>query len=72
MPILEQASKTMVGVAESFRNNPSCLAAIILAGLFAILSHLSLLNEREDMQKRQMALIERCPFPTSQADNRHP
>lgn len=47
-------------VTEAMKGNPSCLAAIMLAALFGLLNHFSIVGEREEMQERQMALIERC------------
>lgn len=62
MNIPEETGKTISNVADALRGNPSCLAAILLAAMFAVLTYLSLVGEREDMQRRQMALIDRCQF----------
>lgn len=60
MGIAEEASKTISAVAESMKGSPSCLAAILLAALFAGFTYLSLVAERHEMHERQMALIDKC------------
>ena len=50
---------------DGLKGNPSCLAAIALAGIFAYLTYLSLTGERAEMHERQMKLIDRCIAPTS-------
>jgi len=70
MGLTEEAGKTVSSIAESMKGNPSCLAAIILAGMFALLTYFSFTQERKYYQERQIALIQRCTFtaPLTQGD----
>jgi hypothetical protein len=45
---------------DSMRGNPSCIAALMMAALFAILTYWTLSAERREMHERQLKLIERC------------
>lgn len=65
---MTELGKALAGTAEAMKQNPSCLAAILLAGMFSILTYLSLKQDREYYQARQMALIQRCNF-TPPADD---
>jgi hypothetical protein len=56
----EEIQKTVTGVAEAMKENPSCFAAICLAAIFALLTYLSLTIERQEAHERAMALIEKC------------
>lgn len=49
--------------ADAMRGNPSCLAAIILAGLFAVLTYFALQREAERSEQRieaTLEIIKRC------------
>lgn len=50
-------------ILREFSGNPSCLAAILLAALFALLTYRSLREERMEMHERQKMLIEKCIAP---------
>lgn len=62
------SGKTVSSVANAMRSNPSCLAAIILAAFFALLTYQSMRAERAESHARQLALISRCSF-TAPADH---
>ena len=47
-------------VTESLKGSPSCLAAILLAAMFAILTYFALVEERKEGHERMMKLIEVC------------
>jgi hypothetical protein len=59
---VSEIGKSVSSVAESLKDNPSCLAAILLAAMFAVLTYFSMRQDREYYQERQMALIQRCTF----------
>lgn len=62
------SQSSIIDVAKSavdgLKGNPSCLAAIALAGIFAYLTYLSLSAERAEMHQRQMMLIQHCIAPS--------
>lgn len=58
----EEAGKAIATIADSFKGSPACLAAILLAAMFALLTYFSLVAERSEMHERQMKLIDHC-FP---------
>lgn len=49
-------------LAAGLKQNPSCLAAILLAALFAFLTYHALTGERQEAHERAMAIIAKC-FP---------
>lgn len=65
--IPEQTGKTITSIADALKGNPSCLAAICLAGIFAVLTYMSLTNERAEMHERAVKMIERC-FPINRPE----
>lgn len=52
--------------AAGLKANPSCLAAIILAALFAFLTYSAMTKERAEAHERAMAIIAKC-FPDNKA-----
>ena len=67
MGIPEEAGKVATSAVEGLKNNPSCLAAICLAGLFAVLTFVALQsNERRASEARlqMMQLLAAC-YPSS-------
>jgi hypothetical protein len=56
-------------VADAMKNNPTCLAAVLLSAMFALLTYLSLAGERSEMHERQLKLIERCVPPQGDGDD---
>lgn len=57
-----EVGKVASSAIDALKGQPACLAAILLAACFAVLTYMSLTNERAEMHQRQMTLIERC-FP---------
>jgi hypothetical protein len=47
-------------VKNAMRENPSCLAALLMAAMFSTYVYLSLREERREMHERQLRLIDRC------------
>jgi len=47
-------------LAHSLKERPSCLAAIIVAGIFATYIYLFMTAERIETHQRVMSLIDRC------------
>lgn len=63
MSVPEQVGKVASGTVDALKTNPSCLAAIILAALFAILTYIAMQREAERYNARvetMMSLINRC------------
>lgn len=60
MTIPEEAGKVATVAIEAFRGSPACLASVGLAALFAVLTYMSMLDERGEFHARQMALITGC------------
>jgi hypothetical protein len=56
----EEIQKTVTSVTEALKTNPSCLAAILLAAIFALLTYFSMTIERHEAHERAMALITKC------------
>lgn len=66
MTVPEQAGKVATSVVEGLKTNPSCLAAILLAGIFAFLTYIGLQREAERSQRRLegvVKLLDRCMEP---------
>lgn len=60
---LPELGKAVASTADAFKTNPSCLAAIILAALFAVLTYIAMQREAERYNARveaMMTLINRC------------
>lgn len=60
---LPEAGKVASEAIAGLKNNPSCLAAIVLAGVFAFLTYLALQREAERSQGRMetvVNLLNRC------------
>jgi len=53
-------------ILHSLRGNPSCIAALMISALFAVLTYWTLSAERREMHERQLKLIERCTVPVEQ------
>lgn len=62
MGVTEEAGKIAANAVEGLKTNPSCLAAIALAAIFAVLTYFSLTAQRTEAHERQMMMLERC-FP---------
>lgn len=50
-------------VSKGFAGNPLCLAAVLLAAMFGLLTYFSLTTERHEAHERTMAVIARCFGP---------
>jgi hypothetical protein len=60
---LPEAGKAVSNAIEGLKTNPSCLAAILLAALFAVLTYVAMQREAERYNARvetMMSLINRC------------
>jgi len=60
MSVPEEAGKAVSSVAEALKSNPSCLAAICLAGIFALLTFFALQRADQRNYDARMAILERC------------
>ena len=63
MTLPEQAGKVATGAIDALKTNPSCLAAILLAALFAILVYIGSQREGERAQRRleiTMEMLQSC------------
>ena len=63
MTLPEQAGKVAAGAIDALKTNPSCLAAILLAALFAILVYIGSQREGERAQRRleiTMEMLQSC------------
>jgi hypothetical protein len=60
MGVTDQASEVVKSVTEGFKGNPSCLAAIILAGIFAVLTYLNMQHDEQRAQARFDKVIALC------------
>lgn len=56
-------SDAIAKIAEAFRNGPACLAAILLAALFAILTFYALQRDADRRAHTVDILLERCYPP---------
>jgi hypothetical protein len=52
MTIPEPVQKVVHSTVDGLKQNPSCLGAVVLAGLFAFLTYLALQREAERSQAR--------------------
>lgn len=62
-PLAEEIGSTAREAVKSVGSNPSCLAAILLAGIFAFLTYLAAQREAERYNSRiahAMALLDKC------------
>ena len=62
-------------VADNMKGSPACLAAVVLAGLMAILTYFTLRDDQNRSHEREMArtnivmkLIAACPAAKKQED----
>lgn len=53
-------SEAVGKVAEAFRNGPGCLAAILLAALFAVLTFYAMQKDADRRARTVDLLLERC------------
>jgi hypothetical protein len=58
--IPEETGKVATTAIEAFKNNPACLAAILLAALFAVLSFYGMQRDADRKSKTADLLLERC------------
>ena len=58
MTIPEQTGKIVTSVTDGLKTNPSCLAAIVLAAFFALLTYIALQREAERSQLRLQSTID--------------
>lgn len=56
----EEAGKVATSAIDALKNNPACLAAIILAALFACLTFFALQRDADRRAKTTDLLLERC------------
>lgn len=61
---IADVAKTAV---EGFKNNPACLAAILLAGAFGVLTFYGLQRDADRRSKTVDLLMERC-FPSADSE----
>lgn len=66
MGVPEEAGKVATSAIDAFKNNPACLAAILLAAVFAILTFFALQKDAERRSKTVDTLLERC-MPKAQS-----
>ena len=62
MSIPEQAGKVATSTIDAMKNNQACLAAILLAGLFAVLTFYAMQRDAERRSRTVDMVIQRC-FP---------
>jgi hypothetical protein len=60
MSLPEEAGKVATSAIDAFKNNPACLAAIVLAGLFSVLTFVGLQRDADRRSKTVDILMERC------------
>ena len=63
MTVPEQVGKVATGAIDALKTNPSCLAAILLAALFAVLVYVGSQREGERAQRRlevTMEMLQSC------------
>lgn len=66
---VEEAGKVATSAVEALKTNPSCLAAIMLAALFAGLTFYALQRDADRRAKTTDILLERCYAPLHQGDD---
>lgn len=57
-PLAEEAGQTAREVVKGVAANPSCLAAIALAAIFAVLTYLAMQREAERQNQRAIHMAE--------------
>jgi hypothetical protein len=62
----EEAGNVARTAIEGFKGQPSCLAAIILAGIFAVLTFYAFQRDADRRTKTTDLLLERC-YPADRA-----
>lgn len=60
--IPEEAGKVATSAVDAFKNNPACLAAILLAMVFAVLTFLAFQRDADRRSKTADLVMTRC-FP---------
>ncbi|WP_042778893.1 hypothetical protein [Sinorhizobium fredii] len=56
----EKVTGIVATVADSMKGNPSCLAAILLAGIFAVLTYFALQADAQRAHERFEAVMAAC------------
>ena len=63
MSMPEEAGKAVSSVVDGLKGNPSCLAAIVLAALFAVLTFYAMQKDAERKAKTVDILLQHCIYP---------
>lgn len=54
---VQETGKVFTSAIDAFKGNPACLASILLAGLFALLTYFSLTNERAETHEKTIEIV---------------
>lgn len=57
---IEESAKVATTVVEGFKNNPACLAAILLAALFAVLTFYAMQRDADRRARTVDIMLTRC------------
>jgi len=70
MTMAQEAGNVVKTVTEGFRGNPSCLAAILLAAMMAVLTYMSFSVDKRQSHERFMLVLHQCfnEVPASKRD----
>jgi hypothetical protein len=60
MGVTDQAGDIVKSITDSFKDNPACLAAILLAAMFSVLTYFNMQQEAERSQQRYMQVVGLC------------
>ena len=63
MGVPEETGKVATSIVEGLKTSPSCLAAIILAAMFALLTFYALQRDADRRSKTVDTLLAHCVFP---------
>lgn len=60
MGVTDQAGDIVKSITDSFKDNPACLAAILLAAMFSVLTYFNMQQEAERSQQRYLQVVGLC------------
>lgn len=62
---MSEVGSTTRSAIEAFKGNPACLAAVLLAAMFAVLTYAAMQRSEQRNHEARMAMLERC-FPAEE------
>lgn len=66
--MIEKGLEVVGEAVHALRNQPSCILGLLFGIIMALLTYVSLREERQEMHERQLLIIDRCFVGLQQKD----